>query len=137
MKQLNTFSHCVLCYLLALCLPDRTKRMVVISSLTANVLKLEELDTPTMERLNKAFKLCSLNEAMQLPVLLNSLLWRNKPISGVIRVLMTEDNVCESKITVLTQSVKSVIPVWLRYSDAQLHDDVTYFLTHRKDMLHG
>lgn len=135
MKPLIALFQHIGCRLLTMCLPERMKRMMVISSLTAYILRMEELDSDVIKRLNEVFKLCSLDEAMQFPILLNTLLWHNRHIGEVARSLMSDENVTEGKLTVLTQRIKSSVPQWLKYNDAQLHDDVSYLLHHRKDMM--
>ena len=67
-----------LCSFLGCGLPSRTKRLILVTSLTARVKNDPDLDRATLKRLNELLDLCSSENAMRLPAHLSSVIWNGE-----------------------------------------------------------
>jgi hypothetical protein len=135
MKHLVALWRLLVGKLLTVFLPERMKRMMLVSSLAAYISRQKELDLVVLTRLNEDFKLCTLEEALYFPVAINSLLWHGRMISEISKEMFSRNDVSEGKLTVIAQRIKASVPCWLRYDELQLSADIKHLLKDRHSVL--
>lgn len=121
--------------LLNVCLPERMKRMMLVSSLAAYISRKKELDLSQLTKLNEDFKLCTLETALFFPVSISKALWHGRMISEVSKEMFQKADVSEGKLSVIAQRIKASVPFWLRYDELQLSEDIKHLLKCRHSVL--
>lgn len=113
--------------LLSKILPDRTKRLILLASLTAWLSSKTGFDQKTCHKLNTMMQLCSDDNALEFPMLLNKVIWKGD--SGNIQLSPEHNNIdLNNTVTRLVTQV----PCWLRYSDtATIKKDISHILENR------
>ena len=101
-------------------IPNRTKRLIMISSLCPVVAK-EELNDEYLTLLNTQLSLCREEEALKFPITISNSIWNNVPIKF-------ED--LEKNPTQVAQNILSNAPEWLKYdNDTVILNEVRNLLT--------
>ena len=113
-----------LCSFLGCGLPSRTKRLILVTSLTARVKNDPDLDRATLKRLNELLDLCSSENAMRLPAHLSSVIWNGESVASIQPALVGKEQIADKKVSELVLYFKQSIPLWLRYDDAEVESDL-------------
>lgn len=139
MKELKTlmrrFLHCVLKNVL----PDRAKRLMLLSSLHARIATDAHPDKEIARKLNEVFALSSSDEALLFPMQLRERLWR-EPINvscGVSNPVEVKDfrdiasmTFTKSQVRIVSDQILKTVPGWLQYgSKRQMKQDVVALLS--------
>ena len=95
-------------------LPDRTKRLVLLSSLYALICGTTSFDSETINKLNKVMKLSNKDKAWEFPMQLSSVIWRNYEQQFAVYPF---NNIQDTERVI--SSIIAKIPNCLRYSDDQ------------------
>lgn len=118
-------------------LPNRTKRLVFLASLTARLKGSETFDQETLHKLNKVMILSSSDSALKLPVQLSRAIWHGKTSYEIFNAEL--DATCslnQAYLKELASRVISAMPAWLRYaSDDAIEHDVEQLLENRSIVL--
>jgi len=113
-------------------LPDRTKRLVFLASLTARLKDSEIFDIATLKKLNRVMALASSDAAIELPVCLSHAIWHGKSAYNILSIDNTNANelVIDNKnIERMSLSVISIMPQWLLYGEQKaIRQDVEQLL---------
>ena len=118
-------------------LSNHMKRLVFISSLVGLVYQVKDADMKVITKLNNVFKLADHAEAMQLPVRVKSVIWKDKDLNVLGKsgkVIHLSDvqlaKLEKEDVERLSTQVASQAPWWLKYSDyeAMKADVVKLFL---------
>lgn len=120
---------------LACIVPTQVKRMMMVSSLAAYLSRKTELDMGTLMRLNERFKLCTLESALQLPILLARTFWHGRLISEVVKDTVLRQDLGPGKISVVAGRIKESIPVWMRYDEQEMTADIYQLLNTRHQIM--
>lgn len=111
-------------------LPDRTKRLVFLASITPRVCATTTFDKPTISKLNQVMALSSQDGALELPIQLSRVIWKSDAGDSVIY-----PGQGKSGTEAIVERYLEATPKWLRYSDRkQMHDDLCRLIENR-DML--
>lgn len=113
--------------LLSRIIPDRTKRLILLASLTAWLSNKTGFDQKTCHKLNTMMQLCNDDNALEFPMRISKVIWKGD--SGNIQ-LYPEHTHSDLDNTV-TRLVDQV-PCWLRYSDiTSIRKDISHILENR------
>lgn len=112
-------------------LPNRTKRLVFLASLTARLKGSDTFDNETLHKLNKVMTLCSTESAMKLPVQLSRAIWRGKTSYEIFNADLHAGALETARIKEMAARAISAMPGWLRYADdSVIEQDVARLLDH-------
>lgn len=113
-------------------LPNRTKRMVFLASLTARLKGSQPFDNETLEKLNRVMELAKADSALKLPYELSRAIWRGKTPYEILKTDVTEGSFSNVRIKEMSASIISAMPDWLRYGDHKdIEQDVERLLDHK------
>lgn len=104
--------------------PARTKRVILLASITAGVKEKPDLDPETIKKLNELLQLCTNEKALSFPAHLASLIWDGQVITMVKDDLQNKEVLNSNCLTDMVSRFKQCIPSWLRYEDAELDSDL-------------
>lgn len=99
-------------------LPDRTKRLLLISSLSGRLLKKENINDDYLALLNTQLSLCREEDAIRLPIAINEQIWPECPID-----IVDTNMVSDKDITSLVKRIMEKIPEWLKYDRESIIED--------------
>jgi hypothetical protein len=120
----------------SLVLPNRTKRLVFISSLTARFRGSNSVDKETLHKLNQMMKLCANEKAMELPVLFGSAIWQGKTSVEICNGDVCKTEITSTNVKDMVANVVTVMPKCLKYgNDGQMEKDVEQFLLNSKVLI--
>lgn len=95
------------------------RRMCVIASLHAQLVKCSSDDNSSIKRLNERMQLVADSNAMKLPTLFGNVIWKNIP--SVDKVDLTSDR--------MVRRIIRSMPCWLNYgTDEKLENDIKCLL---------
>lgn len=118
--------------ILARILPERTKRLVLLSSLYALVSGTTSFDSLTIRKLNKIMCLSTEDKALEFPMQLSSVIWRGDARQSVIYPVSESQSDWDSFITRIVDKV----PKCLFYSDRQnIFKDISKLLSERGNLV--
>lgn len=115
------------------------KRLIFLSTLFAGIKEVSEPNKETLERLNKIFNLCDVQEAIALPICLGNNMWNKRLPDGlylmhrpqpVLHLCDIDDDMCnDAEMRIIATTIISVTPAWLLYDSkrAMREDIVTLF----------
>lgn len=114
-------------------MPNRTKRLMCLASLSAYMKGSTSLDAETITKLNNVMVLSSEDSALKLPVELSKAIWNGPDGKELISTdVFNLDIIRQRAPTTLRAAVNAVvagIPSWMRYADdAEMIADVTKLL---------
>jgi len=98
--------------------PERTKRLVLITSLVGSFGDAVKIDAETLHKLNKIMSLCSTESAMELPIRLSRAIWNGKTSYEIFNDKFTDSTMDGVRIKRIAEYVASTMPKWLCYGDA-------------------
>ena len=104
--------------------PARTKRVILLASITAGIKEKPDLDPATIRKLNELLQLCSNEKALSFPAHLSTLIWDGQVISMVKDDLENKEVMNSNCLSDMVARFKQRIPAWLRYEDAELDSDL-------------
>lgn len=112
-------------------LPEHTKRLIFVTSLTASVKRSNNLDDRTLHKLNEIMELCRTEGAMKLPVAVSQVIWNERVVHDATRILKEDqtDNLSE-----LIARFKEQAPPWLQYDPAAMESDMKRLNEHRLEV---
>lgn len=117
-------------------LPDRAKKLILITSITARAKETQTLDYETLRKLNSLMDLACSEDAMKWPASLSKAIWDGKIPIDALAVLSKGYPLPESVIGDLVQQIKSCVPQWLRYGrEGDLDADLQKLLQHNSEVL--
>jgi len=103
-------------------LPNRTKRLVFLASLTARLKNTEFFDIETLKKLNKIMVLASNDNAIGLPICLSHVIWHGRSACNILSIDNKENEaivIDGRNIDKMTSSVFSGMPSWLSYGEQE------------------
>ena len=120
-KMLSQF----LCSVFGLIFPERTKRLIVMSSLLGRLFDRKKLDPATLQKLNETLHICEFQSAMLLPLRYSHTIWNNE--------IIDINSNCEkydstSKFSFFTKELVDSVPDWLKYNKDDMEKDVSQVL---------
>ena len=102
-------------FILNFILPDRTKRLILLSSLASALNHCDSLDKQTIRKLNALLSLAYNDEAMYFPISISDMIWHNVDLIS-LETQSANLNVDESIISLTkTEYILNHIPTWLKY----------------------
>lgn len=127
----STFSiKSLLSRILTKVLPDRTKRLVLLSSLYARMSGQTSFDSKTISKLNQIMMLSSKDSALEFPMQLSRVIWQRDRGTSVLYPLETQEN--EEQ---LVEQIFDKVPQCLLYSDKQaVSQDIAKLLSQRENL---
>jgi hypothetical protein len=128
---MRSLIHKFLSALLSKLLPDRTKRLVMLSSLYALVYGVTSFDSKMINKLNQIMNLSSADKALEFPMQLSSVIWR-----GVDGQTVTYSSLNAYGIDEIILKIMDKIPQCLVYSDRQsILTDISRLFTEGNNLI--
>lgn len=130
-------------YLLGIVLPNRGKRLMVLTSLHARLVRDGVFHEETLSKLNQSLYLASSEKALELPASVYKQLWDAEQLKSIMKDI---DGQYDGETCLLyddakkvSQSIIPLIPSWLRYdsNERMLQDVVNLFYCHPTKMSVG
>lgn len=116
-------------------LPNRTKRLIFITSLGARMKNTETFDNATLHKLNQVMTLSSNESALKLPVQLSRAIWRGKSSYEIFNADVQE-TIKAARIKEMAVRAIKAMPAWLRYDrDENIEKDVVQLLSNSPAVL--
>ena len=113
-------------------LPNRTKRIVFLTSLAGRLKEAFLLDEVVISGINKLFKLASSDAALEFPYDLSKVIWGGKTREDICRSSFNSNITFTFSIASITRCIMEAIPSWLRYgSDKEIESDIELLLENR------
>ncbi len=109
-------------------LPSRAKRMILLSSLFAQICSpKDQIDPRTIHSLNKLMALSHEDQALKFPMHLSKVIWRGD--KNTITLYPSDDQL---SIEQTIERLVSNIPSWLAYSSLDIiKEDIRQLFNHR------
>lgn len=121
---------------LGLLLPNRAKRLILISSFIAHIQNNDHPDKELLSKINKLLKLCNSDGALLAPMVLHAKVWDNETILESLaqknfRVSDLSEiasfNLTNTQIRTLSEQIVALTPSWLIYgSKTRIKHDLTH-----------
>lgn len=126
-------TRCAFFFILSILLPSNGKRILVLTSLHAQLVQRGVFQAETLHKLNQTLCLARSDEALNLPTAVSGRLWDSSQLDLIIRDIHTKDtgSVClpyqEAKR--VSESIVAILPSWLRYDDNEhmVRDTINLF----------
>lgn len=116
-------------------LPNRTKRLVFLASLTARLKGSSTFDNETLQKLNKVMELGRTDSALKLPYELSRAIWHGQTSYQILNADVSSATVDVRKKE-MAANVINTMPVWLRYGDdLEIEKDVERLLDNKSILL--
>lgn len=122
-------------------LPNRTKRLIFVSSFIAHIQNCETTDKNLITKLNTLLHLCGSDNALVFPMQLHDKIWKNANIEQLFQekgfetstdlalLTVNKPKTMSKKIRTLSEDIIKVMPAWLRYSsNSQMRQDLITLL---------
>lgn len=124
-----------LLYRLCSRVPDRTKRLIALSSLAVVLPPRSELfDQNAMRKLNDLMKLGHEPRALELPVRLTHAIWQDDKRREIVRYVETQAATGDTRSA--AEFVLTLLPEWLKYGQKEaMTQDVEKLIIHRFDIV--
>jgi len=117
-------------------LPNRTKRLVFMASLTARLKGSDTFTDDTLRKLNTIMSLSNSDSAMKLPVHLSRVIWRGKGSYEIFNDNVDKSSLTQTQIKNAISRALDAMPAWLRYcDDAVIEKDVQCIIENRSIVL--
>lgn len=121
-------------------LSERMKRLVFLASFSARMKNQAStpFDHETVHKLNQLMTLCSTEEAIQFPVILNKVIWRGRTVFEIVadQQILSSYPFDKERLQQLASRVLEAMPKWLRYgTDDTIRGDVEKLLTNRSVLI--
>ena len=115
-------------------LPNRLKRLVVLSCISAKVSEAVNLDNATLKKINDLFGLCGSEKAMELPILCREIIWNGQVMCDVSRLISLDGKIEQEVVVQSTvDNILSTMPDWLQYGRlGDTQKDLETLLRNRK-----
>lgn len=110
--------------------PKRTKRLVLVMSLSARMKNTDTFDNETLSKLNQVMALSHTESAMKLPVQLSKAIWNGKSAVEIFNADHYKEPAAHSpdRIGEMVANAFKSMPAWLRYSEKEAKEDITALL---------
>lgn len=116
---------------LAKVIPDRTKRLVMLSSLYASMCNKTNFNSNTISKLNKIMALSSDDKALEFPMQLSSAIWHGD--QG--KTILHDSNAQQLSVHDVIEKILNTMPQWLIYSDREsVSQDIAKLLANRSKL---
>ncbi len=106
-------------YLLSICLPNRGKRIIMLTTLHARLVRDGVFHAETLQKLNESLFLASSDTALTLPASIYGRVWDANQIQTVLNEIdgRYDGDTCllYSDAKKVSESIISLTPEWLRY----------------------
>ena len=147
MKQVKKgFHHVIILFglhLLGLILPNRGKRLLMLTSLHARLVRDGVFHTETLSKLNDSLFLASTEKALVLPASVYNELWDAEKVKSIMAEINGKYNgdtcLLFDDAKRVSQSFISLTPSWLRYDthEQMLKDLIQLFYCHPTQLSTG
>ena len=132
LNKLDTATRSFFASILESQLPNRTKRLVFLASLTARLKATDKVDNEIFRKLNLAMELSKTDSALKSPYYLSRAIWHGKAsyeILGRDQTVQTPEQTC---IKELASKIISAMPTWLWYGErSEIAKDVEHLLDNK------
>lgn len=100
-------------------LPNNTKRIVLLSTLAANIVDIKYGDDEIIHKLNDLLLLCNDDNALKLPITLSKVIWKHDDTGELSNIYYRYNNSTFIVKDVITKII-SKIPKWLMYDNTDI-----------------
>lgn len=112
-------------FLLSKLISRHGKRIVFITSLYFQVVRIERLKSEGMAKLNQLMGLAASEDALQLPTLLRGMVWKNTDLGNALNEEALDSEITEARAEGIAKRVVEMAPAWVRYGrQTDMVDDV-------------
>jgi hypothetical protein len=112
-------------YLIGKFSSNRGRRILFVTSLYFQIVRLDKLKEEAISKLNQLMHLSSSDSGLRLPVILHSFIWRKVPIEQILTEETIHRVVTEEAAKTISMRVAESAPKWVRYGSKQeMADDV-------------
>lgn len=116
--------------------PNRTKRLIFVTSLSARLKDTQTLDNATLAKLNQVMVLSHTEDAMKLPVQLSRAIWNGKSAREIFNADLPKEMLCRGRIKELASAAIAAMPAWLHYGEPnEIEYDVSRLLNNSNTVL--
>lgn len=118
-------------------LPQRSKRLMFISSLAGKVAGKKTFDRETILRIQDQFSLTNIDpHAMELPVACANRIWGKRPVEDLVN-LETLNEKSDHDATRIARQIVAMMPCWMVYDNTfKIAKDVRELLAERNKLFH-
>jgi hypothetical protein len=111
-------------------LPERTKRLMFLASLSAHLKETNQMSKESLRKINALFGLSADDNALKFPVHLSHAIWRNRPLEPGVRQSFTASDIRPrgAPISAIARKVIDAMPQCLRYDEPKMEKDVVDLL---------
>lgn len=139
MKSLTSFREVLVRLVLGKLLPNRMKRLFLISSLHAKINAVSKPDRAIAQKLNQTMALGSDPESLIFPMKLGNKFWKNNSLevevgnTNQIKIhdlaQITTTNLTKAQVRIVADQILKIVPVYLMYdSKRKMKQDITQLL---------
>ena len=100
-------------------LPNNTKRIVLLSTLAANIVDIKYGDDEIIHKLNDLLLLCNDDNALKLPITLSKVIWKYDDTGELSNIYYRYNNSTFIVKGIVTKII-SKIPKWLMYDNTDI-----------------
>ena len=100
------------------------KRIIFITSLYFQVVRLERLKSDAMTKLNEIMSLAACEDALRFPVAIRGMVWHNTDLSSTLSEELLDTDISEDRVKEISERVVGLTPKWLRYGQTEMLADV-------------
>ena len=111
-------------FLLSKLISSHGKRIIFITSLYFEVVRLERLKTSAFTKLNDIMNLSSSEDALRLPAEFRRMVWGHTKIDSELSEEFLDKDISEERAKVISTRVVDLSPVWVRYDKRAMISDV-------------
>lgn len=103
-------------------LPSKGKKMTYIASMYSQLVEAKILENVTIDKLNSRLHLVSQPEALQLPMELGSVIWKDVSFKNLLKEELGSYNICNDDHCIpfddaqlISAKIVEITPNWLKY----------------------
>jgi hypothetical protein len=117
-------------------LPNRTKRLIFLASLSARLKNTQNFDNATLTKLNQVMVLSHTESAIKLPVQLSRAIWNGRSAGEIFNADLQKESLQKERLAELVANVINSMPAWLCYGEKEtIEQDVSRLLNNRDAVL--
>lgn len=117
-------------FLLAKLCSQHIKRIIFVTSLFAQLNRMESLQQSARDKLNYIMALASDQNALGLPARFQGAVWKNTGLHDVIESVLSGRKLTPEQTREISMCVVDLSPEWVRYSSKPaMADDVYHLIT--------
>lgn len=100
------------------------KRVLFVTSLYMEVVRLGRLKAEALGKLNTLMKIASCESALRLPVAMRGMVWSETGLSRELGEQLLDHELSDVEVRELSKKVVALTPSWLRYEPPAMATDV-------------